>query len=201
MHTKKTLLLYVVSILALAIIPYAAFAKIGVGVGLGKIQIDEKLTPGGIYKLPSLPVLNTGDEDGEYTVTVTYLSDQKEIKPEKEWFTFTPSKFTLKAEESKPVGVTLTLPVKARPGNYFAFLEAYPIVKAEGVAIGVAAATKLNFTVRPSSIWGALVERLRSLLEQTAPISYYVLIVIAIIIVWLIVRRYFELRIDIRKKE
>ena len=40
------------------ILPQIAVAKLGVGVGLGKVQIEEELSPGGIYKLPTLPVLN-----------------------------------------------------------------------------------------------------------------------------------------------
>jgi len=47
------------------IFPYVGLANVGVGVGLGKIQIDELLKSGGIYKLPSIPVINTGDEAGD----------------------------------------------------------------------------------------------------------------------------------------
>ncbi len=42
------------------------FARIGVGVGTGKITIDENLKPGIIYKLPPLTVVNTGDEASDY---------------------------------------------------------------------------------------------------------------------------------------
>lgn len=158
---------------------FPALAKIGVGVGLGKIQIDEQLSPGGIYKLPTLPVLNTGDEDGDYEVEVTYLSDQPELRPPAEWFTFTPQKFPLSAGGSQNVEVSLTLPVDVRPGNYFAFLEAHPKAKGEGVTIGIAAATKLNFTVKPAGVLGAAIERVRSLLENNAPASYVILGIIA----------------------
>lgn len=177
----------------------SVLAKVGVGVGLGKIQIDEKLSAGGIYKLPSLPVLNTGDEAGEYEVEVTYLSDQPEFRPDASWFTFTPQNFPLEAGGSQLVEVTLVLPVDSRPGNYFAFLEAHPVKKAEGVTIGIAAATKLNFTVKPSGVLGAAIERVRSLLEQTKPTSYYVLGGAGAIILIALARRYLDVKVGLRR--
>ena len=191
-------------ILVALLFPQTALAKIGVGVGLGKIQIDEELSPGGIYKLPTLPVLNTGDEDGNYEVTVTYLSEQPELQPAVEWFKFSPQKFPLAAGQSQNVEVSLSLPVNVRPGNYFAFLEAHPVAKAEGVTIGVAAATKLNFTVKPAGVLGAAIERVRSLFENNAPVSYIVAGIVGGVIILLGVvsmgRKYLTVRIALKKK-
>ena len=53
-------------------------AWIGVGVGTGKIQVTEKLKPGQIYILPSISVLNTGDEKGNYKVSIAYHEKQPE---------------------------------------------------------------------------------------------------------------------------
>ncbi len=47
-------------------------AQIGVGVGVGKIQVDEKLKPGMIYQLPSFTVLNTGGEPSDYEISIQY---------------------------------------------------------------------------------------------------------------------------------
>lgn len=192
-------LLLISAVFAFTFAPFA-FAKVGVGVGLGKIQIDEALSPGGIYNLPSLPVLNTGDEDGDYEVEVTYLSEQEELRPAGEWFSFSPQSFPLAAGESQLVDVSLTLPVDTRPGDYFAFLEAHPVVKAEGTTIGVAAATKLNFTVKPSGILGAAVERIRSFIETNAPTSYYVLGIAGGIIILASARRYFTVSVGLKKE-
>jgi len=197
-------ILTVIVIFGAFLFPQTAFAKIGVGVGLGKVQIDEELSPGGIYKLPTLPVLNTGDQDGDYEVTVTYLSDQSEFQPPVEWFTFGPQKFPLSAGGSQNVEVSLTLPVDARPGDYFAFLEAHPVAKAEGVTIGVAAATKLNFTVKPAGVLGAAVERLRSLLENNAPASYIIIAVVggvlALSLLVVVGRKYLAVQIRLKSK-
>ncbi len=199
---KKILLAFIFFLLFF--FPQTALAKIGVGVGLGKIQIDEKLSPGGIYKFPTLPVLNTGDESLDYEVEVTYLSDQPELQPPGEWFTFTPRTFPLEPGKSQLVEVALTLPVDARPGSYFAFLEAHPVTKGEGVTIGIAAATKLNFTVKPSGVLGAAIERVRSLLEKNAPASYIIIIVIgavlALSLLIIVGRKYLAVQIRLKRK-
>jgi len=176
-----------------------ALAKVGVGVGLGKVQIDEELFPGGIYNLPSLPVLNTGDEDGTYEVEVTYLTDQEEMRPESEWFNFSPQSFPLAAGESQLVDVSLTLPVDTRPGDYFAFLEAHPVAEGEGVTIGVAAATKLNFSVEPRGVFGAAVERLRSLFEANKPVVYALGTILALLIVYFLGKRFLDVKVGLKK--
>ena len=176
-----------------------AFAKVGVGVGLGKVQIDEALSPGGIYNLPSLPVLNTGDEDMEYEVEVTYLSEQEEMQPAGEWFNFSPQRFPLTAGSSQAVDIVLTLPVDARPGDYFAFLEAHPVARGEGVTIGVAAATKLNFTVKPKGVLGAAIERIRSLIEANRPLAYTIAGIAGAVIIVSLGRRYLDIKIGFKR--
>lgn len=180
--------------------PFAS-AKIGVGVGLGKIQIDEPLSPGGIYQLPSLPVLNTGDEAGDYEVAVTYQHEQEPLRPEETWFSFKPKSFHLEAGESQKVDISLNLPVKAKPGDYFAYLEAHPTAKKEGVTIGVAAATKLYFTIKPSGVLGAAMARVTSWLENNTPYSYWALASLIGLAAILIFRRFFALELGIRRKK
>ncbi len=198
MKAVKSLIL---AIVLLGLSASLVTAKVGVGVGLGKVQLDETLSPGGVYNLPTLPVLNTGDEDGDYEVEVTFLSEQQELKPEATWFSFAPQSFPLSAGDSQPVEVRLTLPVDTRPGDYFAFLEAHPVQKAEGTTIGVAAATKLNFTVKPSGVLGAAIERIRSLIETNAPTSYYALGLVGGIILIVVVRRYLEVNVGLKAKK
>lgn len=185
---------------SLAFAPFAS-AKVGVGVGLGKIQIDEPLSPGGIYNLPSLPVLNTGDEAGEYEVAVTYQHEQEQLRPEEAWFNFGPKTFHLEAGGSQKVDISLNLPVKVKPGHYFAYLEAHPIAKKEGVTIGVAAATKLYFAVKPAGVLGAAAARVTSWLENNTPYSYWVLAGLIALAAILVFRRFFALELGIRRKK
>ena len=195
---KKIIIL---SLLAVLAVPLFTFARVGVGVNLGKIELDESLKPGGIYNFPSLGVINTGDEAGDYEVAVTYHQDQPQLRAEQEWFNFSPSQFHLEAGKSQSVAVTLNLPMKLKPGDYFCYLEAHPIVKAgPGTTIGVAAATKTYFTVAPANIWQAMYYRISSYFATHAPWSYVVLAVTVTAIIIAIFRKFFAFNINIKKK-
>ena len=103
--------------------PLLVLAKIGVGVGIGKIQVDQPLKSGLIYTLPNFVLVNTGNEPSEYGVQIVYHENQKEMRPAKEWFKFEPSQFFLEPGQSQLVQIKLTLPIRsAKPGDYFAFL-------------------------------------------------------------------------------
>lgn len=188
------------SLFLIFVIP-TAYAKVGVGVGLGKIQIDEGLFPGGIYNLPSLPVLNTGDTDGQYELEITYLTEQKEMRPEGSWFKFSPQSFPLEAGGSQLVEVSLTLPLDARPGDYFAFLEAHPVATGEGVTIGVAAATKINFTIKPKGVLGAAAERIRSLIETNKTVAYALAGIGGLLIVYSFGKRFLDVNIRLKSPQ
>ena len=198
---KKIILLSTIVLVTTLLITPQVLARIGVGVNLGKIEIDEPLKPGGIYNFPSIGVINTGDEPGEYELDVTYHQDQPQLRPAKEWFSFSPSQFHLEPGQSQSVAVKLSLPVKTKPGDYFAYLEAHPIIKAgPGTTIGVAAATKTYFTVIPANLWQAIYYKTASLMTMYAPWTYVVLAVIIVAILIVILRKFFAFQIGIRKK-
>lgn len=178
-----------------------AFAGIGVGVNLGKIEIDEPLKPGGIYNFPSIGVINTGDEPGDYELEITYHQDQPQLRPAQEWFSFNPSSFHLEPGQSQSVAIKLNLPVKTKPGDYFAYLEAHPVIKAgPGTTIGVAAATKTYFTIVPANIWQAICYKISSFFTIYAPWTYIVLAIVIAAIIIVIFRKFFAFKIAIRKK-
>ena len=196
---KKLLILFILAAFAF---PQLVSAGIGVGVNLGKIQIDEPLKPGGIYNFPSIGVINTGDEAGDYELAVTYHQDQPEKRPLQEWFTFTPSSFHLEPGESQSVAVQLGLPLKMTPGEYFAYLEAHPVIIAgPGTTIGVAAATKTYFTVAPANIFQAVTYRISSFVANNAPWTYVVLAIVAGGIVITLFRRFFAFQFGIKRKD
>ena len=196
----KTSKIFLITI-SLSLIAFPALASVGVGVNLGKIQIDEPLKPGGIYNFPSIGVINTGDTAGEYELAVTYHQDQPQLRPVQEWFSFSPSSFNLEPGRSQSVVVKLTLPVKAKPGDYFAYLEAHPIIKAgPGTTIGVAAATKTYFSVIPANIWQAIIWRISSFWTMYAPWTYVVLAIIVAAIIIALFRKFFAFQIGIRRK-
>lgn len=194
---KKIILLVLISFFLTSI----ALAGIGVGVNLGKIEIDEPLKPGGIYNFPSIGVINTGDEPGDYELEITYHQDQPQLRPAQEWFSFNPSSFHLEPGQSQSVAIKLSLPVKTKPGDYFAYLEAHPVIKAgPGTTIGVAAATKTYFSVVPANIWQAIIWRISSFFTMYAPWTYVALAIVIGAIIIVIFRKFFAFKIAIRKK-
>ncbi len=180
-----------------------ASASIGVGVGAGKISVNESLKPGTIYQLPSFPVINTGDEPANYGISIEYNEVQSQMKPKNEWFTFSPATFHLLPGKSQVVEVSLAVPIKAIPGEYFAYLEAHP-VKADvaGVtSIGVAAASKLYFAVSPANFIQGIYYRIASLITRYAPYTYIAFGLILFIILVMVFRKYFHFKIAINVKK
>lgn len=117
----------------------------GVGISPGKIIVPQPLAPGSIYEYPSLSVWNTGTLEGDYILSINYITGQQELKPPATWFTFTPQQLHLLPNQGQAVTMKLTVPTQVQPGNYFVLLMASVAVK--GVPVNVAAATKLYFTV------------------------------------------------------
>ncbi len=188
-------LLLLVTLTGLA--PGTVLAQAGVGVNVGKIQVDENLAPGGTYHLPSVGVINTGHDASDYSVRMTSMADQEELSPSEDWFSFSPSVFRLEPGESRPVAIQLDIPITARPGDYFALVEASPVVTdAPGVVIGVAAATKLYFTVRPSNRFMASALWAYYRVNDTAPYSYLTAGLLVLLILGYFGKR--RLRIQIR---
>jgi len=192
---KDSLLL--VSCLVL-LLPIVVFGRIGVGIGTGKIQVDEPFKAGGIYDLPVLPVLNTGDEPGEYGVSIEYHEGQETnsemgLRPAAEWFNFEPQSFHLEPGKVQIVKITLTLPAKTQPGNYFCYLEGHPVKKSVSgqTSIGVAAAAKLYFTVSPANIFQGIYYRFISLYRRYHPWDTIILVIIFVgLILWFISKRF-----------
>jgi len=185
-------------------LPIILAAKMGVGVGTGKIEVNKPLKAGLIYNLPSFVVLNTGDEPSNYGVAIQHRENQAELKPDKDWFSFEPQNFYLGPGQTQVVNTKLTLPVKgAVPGDYFAFLQAFPVKEqTAGASVSVAAATKLYFKIEPANFFSGIYYRILSILTLYSPWSYIVLIVILIAAIGLLIKKYFRFnfKVSIDKK-
>ena len=181
------------------ILPEAA--RIGVGVGLGRMQLGEVLSPGGVYKLPKLPVINTGLVSGTFQVRADLVAGPVIVNKESVsgWVRFSPVQFDLDEGQSRLVKTELTLPFDTPPGEYLVYLEA-SIVRNSGMAVSFspAAATKLYFSVRPSSVLGAYRARFLTFVE-TNPVIYLILAVLLIIEASLILRRHWRFKVEVRK--
>jgi hypothetical protein len=184
--------------------PLISFAKIGVGVGTGKIEVDEKLNPGSLQSLPSINVINTGDEAGDYEVGVEFHENIEELRPEEDWFVFNPQSFYLEPDESKLVEISLNLPVKVKPGKYFAYIEGRPIKKSQnqkGASIGVAAAAKLYFEIKPANFISGVYYRLISLWNNYAPWTYIIALILLILIIIKILSKFISFNVGIKSKK
>ncbi|MCR4330802.1 MAG: hypothetical protein NUV49_02895 [Patescibacteria group bacterium] len=176
------------------------FAKVGVGMGAGEIRIDEPIKLGGIYEIPSVRIFNTGDETTTYGMGIAFHQDRHELRPGKEWFSFSPATFTLEPNESQEVTISMIVPLKGEPGDYFAFIESGPVpTNAPGTSVGVAVATKLYFTLVPANIFQAISYRVSSFFSAYAPWSWVGLGLILFILLVLIVRKFFSFNIAVRK--
>lgn len=173
-------------------------AQLGVGIMPGIIRVDEPLLPGGHYNLPSVQVINTGNESSDYGVELASIGEQEELQPPAEFIIISPTSFHLEPGASQVVLLSLDIPVKAKPGDYLAYVEAHPTATSggDGMQIGVAAATKLYFTVKPANVFVGVANSIANFFTKTAPGSYIVLGIIVLGLVVFFLRR--RIRIDIK---
>ncbi len=201
--TKFMVKKIVIFLSVLFLLPIPVYAKLGVGVATGKIVVEDNLKPGMIYNLPVLTVLNTGDEEAEYEVGVSYHEKQPELRPKEEWFVFSPQKFFLKPGEGQKVEIKLNLPVKTEPGNYFAYLEGYPLKKSESgqATIGIAAGAKLYFTVLTANPDLGVYYKAASLWKIYQPWSLRVAIILVIVAAYWFFHKYLGFQIGFKRNK
>ena len=169
--------------------------------GAGEINLTEPVKPGGIYSLPTLRIFNTGDETTTYGMNVAYHQDYHQLRPGEDWFSFNPTTFTIEPGKSQEIQVTMILPIKAEPGDYFAFVESGPVASNKpGTSVGVAVASKLFFTVVPANIWQAMGYRISAFFDAYSPWPWIGSGLIAIIALLALLKRFFLFNVVMRKK-
>lgn len=173
-------------------------AQSGVGIMPGIIRVDEPLLPGGRYNLPSLQVINTGNVSSDYGVELASMAEQEELQPPADFIVLSPTSFHLEPGANQVVSLSLEIPLKAKPGDYLAYIEAHPVATGAGggMQIGVAAATKLYFTVKPANVFVAIANSIANFFTRNAPGSYIALGVIVLGLLIFFLRR--RIRIDIK---
>lgn len=183
-------------------LPFVSLARIGVGVGTGRVTIEEPLKAGGIYNIPSVVVFNTGDEQSDYTMGLLYDGDWKGLKPEKSWFSYEPEKMPLDPGKGGEMKIKLTLPLKVEPGEYFAFLTAHPAAKTQngGTQLGVAAAAKLSFSVEPANWFQGMLFRIINLIRIYKTWIYIFLGLLVAVMIFLVLRKFVHIEVGMKKK-
>ncbi len=172
------------------------------GVATGKIIVEEELNPGETYLLPIFSVINTGDEKSNYAASIEYKQGIEELNPAKEWFSIEPRKFTLDPNNVQNVKVCINIPIKAKPGNYFTFIEAHPVADSEtsGASIKIAAASKLYFTIKPSNIFQGVYYKVVSFFVNNAPWTYIILTIFLLTSLIVFFKQKFSFNISVGKK-
>jgi hypothetical protein len=190
-HFRPTVLT-VAALTWLALCPGIAGAAIGVGTTTPEIVIDQDVQPGGIYRLPAIPVINTGTVRSDFKVFADRASQQSVHFADPKWITVAPKTISLEAGESGLVNATMKVPLRARPGEYQALLVAQPIALGAGANTpNIQVGTKVMFRIAESNLLIGLYWRIRSLLEIWAPWSYIVLAAVTVLVLsFIIVRRY-----------
>lgn len=198
----KIISIFVLMALVFSLSTVLAEQRLGVGVTTGRIAVDEPLKAGGVYYLPSIGAVNTGDIDANYTVSITFDADQEQLRPNVSWFVFSPSQFYLESGKSQAIKPTLTLPIKTEPGNYFAYIEVAPIKEeGPGTRIGIAAATRLYFTVAPANIFQGIYYRMLFFITKYAPWTYVILAVIGFAILIMVLKHFISFNIKLKPKD
>lgn len=203
MNFKKTSILIFVFVIACLVFGVNIVnARVGVGVGSGKIELNDPLQAGGIYDLPVLPIINTGDEESGYKIKVAFRNDQTDLKPNADFFHFDPEEFSLAPGQVKNVKIVLSLPINVEPGKYFALLTAEPIKKITNTgntSVGVAAASKLYFQVTPGNIFQGIYFRLVSLFKTYKIFVFVGLGLVIVFVLYRLAKKYIHLEIGIKK--
>lgn len=190
--------LVVSALLVFAGAALTARADQGVAVDLGRIAVDEKLSKGGTYELPTMGVTNPGTETTRYRMGVSYFEGQAEEKPLPDWFTFSPVEFELEPGKTQPVTISLRIPASARPADYLALLQSSIVSSGEGARVGAAAGARLTFSVEPSTLLEAWTLRARGQFDDLKPWSYLVPVAVVALAAALWVRRKFTFNVSRR---
>jgi hypothetical protein len=175
-----------------------ARAARGVAIDLGRIEIEQKLTPGGSYRLPVMGVRNPGTETTSYELKASPVEVEGREAPPVAWFHFSPAKLTLEPQQTRPVKVRLELPTGAHPGDYVALVGPQIVTKGDGAQVGAAAASRVTFSVEPATTLGAYWLKVKTFFSDHAPWLYAVPLVLLLALLAYRIRSRFAFRIERR---
>ena len=178
--------------------PVTALASRGVAIDLGRIEIQQKLTPGGSYRLPTMGVRNPGTETTRYELHASPLAMKGKKAPPSSWFHFSPSRLTLKPNQTQPVKVRIDLPTGADPGNYVALVGPQIVTTGKGAQVGAAAASRVTFSVEPANWLQAWWLRAKTFFSSHEPWTYLVPALIALLAAVRLLRNRFTFAISRR---
>ncbi len=145
------------SLIALAACPAAAQASIGVGIQAGPVKLSAAAHPGGSYALPPVYVVNTGTQQESLSITVQRVSAGAGQAVPASWIRAPGTAVQLAHNQAARIPLQLVIPATARPGAYSSdvIVRGSAAVPDGSAHLGVAAATKLEFTIAPGAAAGS----------------------------------------------
>jgi hypothetical protein len=185
------------AVLSLAMTHTAAASK-GVAIDLGRIEIEQKVSPGGSYRLPTMGVRNPGTETTSYELKASPVEVEGREAPPAGWFHFSPAKLMLKPNQTRPVKVRLELPTGADPGDYVALVGPQIVTKGSGAQVGAAAASRVTFSVEPATTLEAYWLKVKTFFSDHGPWSYVAPLVLLLALLAYRIRSRFAFRIERR---
>ena len=131
----------------------AAQASVGVGVQAAPVRLGNAAHAGGSYALPPVYVINTGTQPEKISVRVERLSKGTGRAVPPSWIQATGSGVQLSPRQSARLPLELVVPGGAKPGRYLSdvVVGGSAVISAGRANLGVAAATRLEFSVAPGS--------------------------------------------------
>ena len=156
MHLRRWLavpLAVPVAFAALSFFLPAAQASVGVGVQATPVRLGNAAHAGGSYALPPVFVLDTGTQAEKITVRVERLSKGAGRAVPPSWVRATGPVVQLTPHQSARIPLELVVPAGARPGQYLSdiVVTGSAVISAGRANLGVAAATRLVFSVAPGA--------------------------------------------------
>ena len=190
--------LVIIVALAFCLSAGSASADRGVALDLGRLDVEQTLTPGGGYSLPPIGVRNPGDEVTSYKIVVSHVQGQNGKPVPAGWFRFEPSDVTLKPGKTKKVQARLSLPSGADPGDYEALVAAQIATRGKGAQVGAAAAAKVTFSVESSTWLGAQWYRFTTFFSGHEPWTWLIPALLAMTLLAAQLRTRFAFRVERR---
>jgi hypothetical protein len=154
-----------------------AQADIGTGIGANPLRLASRAQPGGRYHLPSVLVVNTGNQASSYIVQVKRLGQPNGHDVPASWIRFAHTKVQLRPHKRAVIPAVLTVPKHAAGGVYRSNVVVSTYTRRPGgggAALGAAAADELSFAiVSPGgSLWRAWLVYLLLALAATGAIVF-----------------------------
>ena len=157
---------------ALAAIPQAAQASVGVGIQAGAVQLSGAAHPGESVALPGVSVVNSGTHPESIRLSVQRISKGPGRVVPASWIQFGSPVVQLEPKHAVRVPVELVVPAGAKPGAYLSDIVATGSSAEQAsvghASLGAAAATLLKFRVTPDAApgfwWSVFTQTLWALL-------------------------------------